>query len=87
MPPTKNKSINPLALSIKGASQASSLSESFIDGAIRAGILPTKTCGNRVLILTRDLEHMLESLPSGRPASPPQFAGKRTGRHKKVLSP
>lgn len=76
----------PLAVSIPGAAQATSLSESTIDTAIRAGILPVRRHGNRTLILTRDLERWLESLPTGRPAAPPQLEGRRTGRPKKIIS-
>jgi hypothetical protein len=74
----------PLALSISGAAQASSLSETTIDAAIRAKILPVRRHGNRTLVLMRDLERYLESLPTDRPAAPPQFAGRRTGRPRKV---
>lgn len=75
-----------LSLSIPGAAAATSLSESTIDAAIRAGILPTRTFGNRTLILMRDLERWLDSLPTGRPASPVQLEGRRTGRPRKVVS-
>lgn len=72
-----------LALSLSGAAQATSLSESTIDHAIRAGVLPVRHHGNRTLILAPDLERWLKSLPVGRPASPPQFEGRRTGRPRK----
>jgi len=75
---------NPLALSIPGAAQISSLSVTTLDAAIRAGTLKVKHHGNRTLILMRDLEKFLDSLPSGRPASPPQLEGRRTGRPRKV---
>lgn len=75
-----------LALSIPGAAQATSLSESTIDAAIRAGILPVRRYGNRTLILTRDLERWLESLPTGRPTAPQQLEGRRSGRPRKVIS-
>lgn len=76
----------PLSLSIPGAAAATSLSESTIDAAIRAGILPVRRHGNRTLILARDLERWLESLPVGRPGAPPQLEGRRTGRPKKIVS-
>lgn len=75
-----------LALSILGAAQATSLSESTVDAAIRAGTLPVRHHGNRVLILTRDLERWLNSLPTGRPNAPPQLEGRRTGRPRKNIS-
>lgn len=77
---------NPVALSIPGAAQITSLSESTIDAAIRAGVLPVRRYGNRTLILMRDLTCWLESLPAGRPASPPQLEGRRTGRPRRVVS-
>ena len=77
---------NPIALSIPGAAQATSLSESTIDAAIRAGVLPVRRHGNRTLILMRDLERWLESLPAGRPTAPAQLEGRRTGRPKKIIS-
>lgn len=70
----------PLATSITGASEITSLSKSVIDSAIRAGTLPVRRHGNRTLILMRDLERWLDALPSGRPASPLQLEGRRTGR-------
>lgn len=76
----------PLSLSIKGAAAATSFSESVIDTAIREQLLPVRRHGNRTVILMRDLEAWLESLPSGRPPSPPQFDGRRTGRPRKVIS-
>jgi hypothetical protein len=69
-----------------GAAAVTSLSESVIDAAIRAGILPVKHHGNRTLILARDLERWLNSLPTGRPTAPPQLEGRRTGRPRKVVS-
>ena len=75
-----------LAVSIPGAAQATSLSESTIDTAIRAGILPVRRYGNRTLILTRDLERWLNSLPTGRPSAPVSLEGRRTGRPKKIIS-
>ena len=76
----------PLSYSLSGAAAATSLSESVIDAAIRAGILPVRRHGNRTLILARDLERWLTSLPPGRPAAPPQLEGRRTGRPRKVVS-
>jgi len=78
--------LHPLSYSLTGAAAVTSLSESVIDAAIRAGTLPVRHHGNRVLILSRDLERWLAGLPTGRPASPPQLAGRRTGRPKKVIS-
>lgn len=76
----------PLSYSLTGAAAATSLSESVLDAAIRAGILPVRHHGNRTLILTRDLELWLAGLPAGRPAAPPQLEGRRTGRPRKVVS-
>lgn len=76
----------PLSYSLSGAAAATSLSESVIDAAIRAGTLPVRHHGNRVLILTRDLERWLADLPAGRPAAPSQLEGRRTGRPRKVVS-
>lgn len=81
-----NQKTETLSLSIPGAAQATSLSESTIDTAIRAGLLPVKHHGNRTLIRKRDLERWLDSLPDGRPASPPHLEGKRTGRPRKVAA-
>lgn len=78
--------LHPLSYSLTGAAAATSLSESVLDAAIRAGILPVRRHGNRVLILARDLERFLNSLPTGRPAPPPQLSGRRTGRPRKVVS-
>ena len=69
-----------LALSLAGAAQATSLSETTIDAAIRAGTLPIRRHGNRTLILTKDLERWLLALPTDRPPAPKQFEGRRTGR-------
>lgn len=79
-------SLLPLSYSLTGAAAVTSLSESVIDAAIRAGTLPVRHHGNRVLILSRDLERWLAGLPTGRPAAPPQLEGRRTGRPKKVIS-
>jgi len=76
---------NKLALSINETAQATSLSISTIDTAIRAGILPVRRYGNRTLVLMRDLERWLESLPTGRPDAPPQLEGRRTGRPKRYV--
>lgn len=76
----------PLSYSLTGAAAATSLSESVIDAAIRAGALPVRHHGNRVLILTRDLERFLAGLPTGRPAAPPHLEGLRTGRPRKIVS-
>ena len=73
----------PLSYSLTGAAAVTSLSESVIDAAIRAGTLPVRHHGNRVLILSRDLDRWLAGL---RPAAPPQLEGRRTGRPKKVIS-
>jgi hypothetical protein len=63
------ESLSPLAYSIAGASKATSLSESVLDAAIRAGALPVRRHGNRTLILTKELTKWLDSLPSGRAAA------------------
>lgn len=71
-----------LALSIPGAARATSLSESTIDQAIRAGLLPVRRHGNRTLIRVADLDAWVSAMPVGRAASPPQLEGCRTGRPK-----
>lgn len=76
----------PLSYSLTGAAAVTSLSESVIDAAIRAGTLNVRHHGNRVLILARDLERWLNALPTGRPNAPPQLEGRRTGRPRKVIS-
>ena len=76
----------PLSYSLSGAASATSLSESTIDAAVRAGVLPTRTFGNRTLILTHDLQRWLNSLPTGRPSAPVQLEGRRTGRPRKIIS-
>ena len=81
----KLESVMPLAVSIQGAAQLTSLSKSVIETAIRAGILPIRRHGNRTLILTRVLEKWLENLPQDRPRAPPQLEGHRTGRPKKNI--
>lgn len=72
--------IQPLAVSIAGAAELSSLSESTLDTAIRAGTLSVRRHGNRTVILVSALEQFLNSLPEGRPAAPSQFEGRRSGR-------
>lgn len=74
----------PLTTSIGGAALLTSLSESTIDTAIRAGLLPVRHYGNRTLIRVADLLAWIDSMPVGRPASPPQLLGCRTGRPRKV---
>jgi hypothetical protein len=73
----------PLSYSLTGAAAATSLSQSKIDAAIRAGEIPVRHHGNRTLILSRDLVRWLESLPSGRSTAPTQLEGRRTGRPRK----
>ena len=73
-----------LALSKKEAAASTSLSESSIEVAILAGILPVRHHGNRTLILARDLEKFVEALPAGSPDAPPQLEGRRTGRPRKA---
>lgn len=79
-------SLLPLSYSLTGAATVTSLSESVIDAAIRAGTLPVRHHGNRTLILARDLERWLAGLPVGRPAAPQHLEGRRTGRPRKVVS-
>jgi hypothetical protein len=81
----ETQTFQPVSYSLPGAAVATSFSETTIDCAIRAGLLPARHHGNRIVILARDLNHWLESLPSGRPSAPKQFEGKRTGRPKKVV--
>lgn len=73
----------PIAVSIPAASHLTSLSESKIDEAIRIGTLPVRRYGNRTLIRMADLTAWIDSMPVGRPDSPPQFEGRRTGRPRK----
>lgn len=82
----KKPALLPLGYSIPGAAAATSFSESVIEAAIRAEILPVRRHGNRTIVLASDLARWLNSLPTGRQASPPQLEGKRTGRPKKVVS-
>jgi len=81
----ETQTLRPLSYSISGAALSTSFSVSTIDSAIRAGILPVRRHGNRVVILARDLERWLESLPTDRPSAPPQLEGKRTGRPKRFV--
>jgi len=74
--------IAPLAFSKTGAAKATSLSDSTIETAIRAGVLPVRRYGNRTIILAKDLMKWLESLPTGQSAAPRQLEGRRTGRPK-----
>lgn len=62
-----------LSVSIIDAAQLTSLSRSTLIGAIDAGNLPVRRFGNRTLILMRDLELFIESLPTDRPHSPTQL--------------
>lgn len=74
----------PIAVSIHVAAQLTSLSESKIDEAIRIGSLSVRRYGNRTLIRVADLFAWIDSMPVGRPAAPPQFEGRRTGRPRKI---
>lgn len=73
----------PLAVNKRGAADLTSLSEGVIDQAIRADQLICRRYGNRTLIRVADLKAWIDSMPIGRPASPPQFEGRRTGRPRK----
>lgn len=75
----------PLAVSLRGAAELSSLSESIIDQAIRSGLLPVRSHGNRILIRMADLMAWIDSMPVGRRPSPPHLEGHRTGRPRKNL--
>lgn len=75
--------VRPLAVSIAGASEITSLSISVLDLAIRNGVLPVRRYGNRTLVLVSELERFLESLPVGRPAAPSHLEGLRSGRPRK----
>lgn len=79
------QTLRPLSYSLSGAAACTSFSLSTIDAAVRAGTLPVRRHGNRVVILSCDLERWLESLPSGRPDAPPQLEGKRTGRPRRFV--
>jgi hypothetical protein len=72
-----------IAVNIAGASEMTSLSQTAIDIAIRAGELRTRHHGNRTLILVRDLEKWVESFPAGRAPAPAHLEGKRRGRPRK----
>jgi hypothetical protein len=76
-----------LSVTQQEAAQLTSLSVSKIDIAIRAGEIPVRHHGNRTVILVRDLENWVESLPAGRCPAPPQLAGARTGRPRKNRIP
>lgn len=76
--------LTPIATSIRGAAEITSLSETTIDSAIRAGILPVRRFGNRTLIRLVDLATWVDSMPVGRPAAPKQLEGRRTGRPRKI---
>lgn len=73
----------PLSVSIRGASELTSLSETKLDQAIRAGTLPVRHHGNRMLIRVTDLQKFVDNLPEGRPDAPPQLEGRRIGRPRK----
>lgn len=74
----------PIAVSIPAAAHLTSLSESKVDEAIRIGALPVRRYGNRTLIRVADLTAWIDSMPVGRPDAPPQLAGRRTGRPRKI---
>lgn len=78
---------NPIAVSIAGAVELTSLSSAVIDSAIRAGDLKVRRHGNRVLIRVCDLENWVNAMPEGRPAAPPHLEGRRTGRPRKTTMP
>lgn len=76
--------ISPIAVSIAGAAAMTSLSLSKLDEAIRAGALPVRHHGNRLVIRVADLEKWVDSFPVGRPAAALNVEGLRTGRPRKV---
>lgn len=76
---------HPIAVSITGAAELTSLSATTLDAAIRAGTLPVRRHGNRTLIRVADLQKFIDSLPEGRPEAPPQLEGRRTGRPRKQI--
>lgn len=78
--------LQPIAVSLDGAAEITALSKSTIDIAIRGGELPVRHRGNRTLILVVDLQKWIDSMPAGRPAAPPQLAGRRQGRPPKSAS-
>lgn len=76
---------HPIAVSITGAVELTSLSATTLDAAIRAGTLPVRRHGNRTLIRVADLQKFIDALPEGRPDAPPQLSGRRTGRPRKQI--
>lgn len=74
----------PIAVSIPEGARLTSLSKTTVDEAIRIGALPVRRYGNRTLIRVADLFAWIDSMPVGRPASPPQLEGRRTGRPRKI---
>ena len=73
-----------IAVSIPGASEATSLSKTVIHAAINAGELKTHRHGKRTVILVRDLEKWVESFPVGRAPAPAHLDGScKRGRPRK----
>jgi hypothetical protein len=72
-----------ISVSIQGAVEMTSLSETVIQAAINAGELKTRHHGKRTVILVRDLEKWVESFPAGRAPAPAHLEGKRRGRPRK----
>ena len=60
--------MEPLAYSVAATAAASGISASSIKRLIREGRLPIRKIGRRTIILRDDLEALLRSLPSSRPA-------------------
>lgn len=73
----------PLAVNIADAAALTSISATKLDEAIRAGTLPVRHYGNRLVIRVTDLEKWVDSFPVGRPAPAPHLEGCRTGRPRK----
>jgi hypothetical protein len=73
----------PLAVNIAAAAAMTSISATKLDEAIRAGTLPARHYGNRLVIRVADLEKWVDSFPEGRPAPAPHLEGRRTGRRRK----
>lgn len=73
----------PLAVNIADAAAMTSISTTKLDEAIRAGTLPVRHYGNRLVIRVTDLEKWIDSFPVGRPAAAPHLEGRRTGRRRK----
>jgi hypothetical protein len=73
----------PLAVNITDAAALTSISATKLDEAIRAGTLPVRHYGNRLVIRVADLEKWIDSFPVGRPAALPHLEGRRTGRPRK----